>query len=379
MSAIWYIISKQIWYIIFVRYRPIISSPITTMSVLRILFSPSSPWRHRLMAAGNVIASSYFFLMVFCNSYLSLYLILPQVYSNNPGTILFHRRIIYFFAVNVVGNYFLGYRTDSSIKMLKVPYSQRSAKNGFSWTCKKCEVKVPNRCHHCPLCSTCILKRDHHCFFMCTCIGYYNQKYFIMYCFYQFISGLYAAVLILIYMKFLYNVQFTGMTSFITLLPMTFYDWWFEQTVESFHMVLMAIFYGSLVAGFAAGGFFYWQIALIIFGQTTHESKHGIEDYSTSVWEHFKDVFGRWWFVSLFLPLPLPPSGNGVYVKQKKGKLRWLFKSICLDLFALLLRYFVTLSKTNIYGILTKFKLEEYQTSANMFTKDITFFWIKYV
>ena len=269
------------------------------------------------MALTNVIGAGYFILMVVTNFILSMYVVLPAVFSHNPSLVLFHKRMIYFFLLNVLGNYTLGWLSSSSVRNLKV---EKKSKVDFPKTCKKCEERIPNRCHHCPLCNTCVLKRDHHCFFMCTCIGHYNQKYFIMFCFYQFIAGIYAGVLNIAYLRFKYGVVFYGPQTFITLLPTSLHEWWFKGDVYSSQLFLVAVFYGTMLAGFSAGGFFYWQMVLVYFGQTTHEQRCGIDDYSNTLWCNFKDVFGKWWFISLIIPLPLPPSGNGIYRKVIHSK-----------------------------------------------------------
>lgn len=54
---------------------------------------------------------------------------------------------------------------------------------------------LPERSHECKLCERVILKRDHHCYFMTVCIGYFNQKYFIFFCFYMMLGAVYSVVL----------------------------------------------------------------------------------------------------------------------------------------------------------------------------------------
>ena len=179
--------------------------------------------------------------------------------------------------------------------------------------CARCEQESPARAHHCPLCQTCILKRDHHCFFMTVCVGYYNQKYFIMHCFYMMIGTLYGMFLIAIHLKKFYNVTFYGPQTFLTL----FLDTLFKLTTNLYpsvsYVLLILMLYGCLFAGLTAGGLWFWQVQITLSGQTTREALKGCYQFSKSKMLNFTDVFGRFWMFSLFIPLPLPNLSNGHY------------------------------------------------------------------
>ena len=58
--------------------------------------------------------------------------------------------------------------------------------------CKDCFVLTPPRGKHCPLCKHCVLKRDHHCYFVGHCIGFHNQRFFVCFCLYGGLGGLYS-------------------------------------------------------------------------------------------------------------------------------------------------------------------------------------------
>ncbi len=47
--------------------------------------------------------------------------------------------------------------------------------------CRKCNVRKPDRAHHCSTCRRCILRMDHHCPWMNNCIGQFNQKQFLLF------------------------------------------------------------------------------------------------------------------------------------------------------------------------------------------------------
>ena len=51
--------------------------------------------------------------------------------------------------------------------------------DGNERICIKCEMKKPDRTHHCRQCENCTLRMDHHCNWIGNCIGFNNYKYFI--------------------------------------------------------------------------------------------------------------------------------------------------------------------------------------------------------
>ena len=201
----------------------------------------NATWILWTMALTNIVAMCYFILMLCMTTYLGLFCIIPQLYGREHFcSAMFQNGIILFLFINAAGNFTCVMFTDTTLDSLKgLPHKVK--KYGFNRVCKKCQVRVPGRAHHCTLCDTCILKRDHHCFFMCTCIGYHNQKYFIMYCFYQCIAGIYAAFYILIYLRILYNVKLSGITSFIGLLTSTLQSYWVSKSVSFNHITLVVI------------------------------------------------------------------------------------------------------------------------------------------
>ena len=61
-------------------------------------------------------------------------------------------------------------------------------KKGFTRSCGRCQIKKPDRTHHCRQCDRCNLKMDHHCNWIANCVGYNNYKYFFLMVFYGAIS-----------------------------------------------------------------------------------------------------------------------------------------------------------------------------------------------
>ena len=83
--------------------------------------------------------------------------------------------------------------------------------------CIDCDEYVPPRTHHCVLCGGCVLKRDHHCFFTGCCVGFYNQRYFVVFCSFIGLAGTYCA-----YSMLCYFTENVGLVWSDYLVPWTF-------------------------------------------------------------------------------------------------------------------------------------------------------------
>lgn len=134
----------------------------------------------------------------------------PFLYEEKFSADLF----LTFLFVNVVWNLYLIKSTSSKNHYI----NENSSLPDITWQqCVDCVQYTPPRSHHCPLCNVCILKRDHHCFFTGCCIGFYNQRYFIVFCFYVGIGSMYCSYCLVLYAT---NVLDLSLTDF--LIPWTF-------------------------------------------------------------------------------------------------------------------------------------------------------------
>ena len=276
--------------------------------MFNIIKSSQVKVRFKALALLNIIAMGYVLMMTVACSLIAMVDAIPLMFMASPSTALLHRCISFYLLVQVVGNFLLAYRTDSSVRTLR-GYGPEDCE--LRMTCTQCGQHVPRRCHHCPLCNTCILKRDHHCFFMCTCIGYHNQKYFIIFCFYTVLSTIYGCRMGANYMDILYEVRSSHIW-WVYNLPRTIW-YWLTADVRYPQVILAILYHNAIVSLIVSTGFFAWQIYITFKGQTSYEARRGITTHSRTVKENFYDTFGPYWYITLVLPIPLPQCGQGVY------------------------------------------------------------------
>ena len=191
--------------------------------------------RHRIMAAFNICGFFYFAFMIVMTTYLGTFVMVPLLYGPSSSNTFYHLSAIVFLVANTAGNFIIAMLTDSTITKL---YTKSSADEKIiqlreeypeitfiNQKCRICDIRVLPRCHHCILCGICVLKRDHHCFFMCTCIGYHNQKYFIMFCVWQCLAGLYATHIGSLYLTKLYGLKLNSFYNIVSFLPQIIDTW----------------------------------------------------------------------------------------------------------------------------------------------------------
>lgn len=99
------------------------------------------------------------------------------------------------------------YSTNTEISDTSVEEFNKDHKMKFE-RCKRCfVVRVPNT-HHCSKCQHCIMKMDHHCPWINNCVGLFNQKYFILFCYYCLIGCLHATFITSYYCVYLHKEEF---------------------------------------------------------------------------------------------------------------------------------------------------------------------------
>ena len=58
--------------------------------------------------------------------------------------------------------------------------------------CKTCQQYKPFEAHHCSTCHRCIIRMDHHCPWVNNCVAMFNNKYFVLFCFYTALCCLFC-------------------------------------------------------------------------------------------------------------------------------------------------------------------------------------------
>ncbi|XP_011497280.1 PREDICTED: probable palmitoyltransferase ZDHHC24, partial [Ceratosolen solmsi marchali] len=140
--------------------------------------------------ASDIFSVTFLLIIVPLIYWFELWIVLPELYEYGTSPHIFHCCLGSFIMLNVVGNFTYTVLCDTSIRQVLIPTNKGDIKEGWRF-CRICELIGPPRSWHCDICNICIVKRDHHCIFTACCVGHCNQRYFLMFIFYLFISTLY--------------------------------------------------------------------------------------------------------------------------------------------------------------------------------------------
>ena len=315
------------------------------MLVFSLIVRPNVPGYTRILAFLNLFCFFYMLGMTITVTKLSFVYIVPNCYSEDPWTVFVHRVAIAYIFISVVGSFITCVCTDAgAVKKIKTDRENKEKSKGsdrseqrvnvIPWRrqksrattngktpkfvdkipkvstemtktklCGICDKVVPERSHHCVLCEKCIYKRDHHCFFMGVCVGYNNQKYFIFFLLFMGIGTFYGMLLIVQYMSLLFGVTFHGPQTFLSIFFDTIFSLARGKGPSLKFVFLMILMNASLFATMFAFGFLYWQMFVVLRGQTSFECTRGIKTYTKpSKLANFREVFGKWWIMSLCVP-----------------------------------------------------------------------------
>ncbi|ESO05348.1 hypothetical protein HELRODRAFT_77725 [Helobdella robusta] len=162
---------------------------------------------------------------------------------------IYHLVFGHWLLLNIVFNYFKGSFTCPGY-----------TKNDETITiCKKCMMPKPLRAHHCRVCNRCVLKMDHHCPWLNNCVGFYNHRYFFMFCVYMLLGCVYVSVVAYPMFKRHYNIYWSQQ-----LQP--------GRSYLSYHNIIMFEFLLCSTACLALLGMVIWHARLISCGETSIES-----------------------------------------------------------------------------------------------------------
>lgn len=132
--------------------------------------------------------------------------------------------------------------------------------------CKKCIGPKPARTHHCSVCRKCVLKMDHHCPWFDNCIGFYNHRYFFMFCTFITWACIYlSSIGFYYYQSRIYPSKGYNIFSLITK------PWMDNEHISRYHLLSTIEFFIIFSAIFAVGGLASFNFFIISNGTTNIE------------------------------------------------------------------------------------------------------------
>ncbi|XP_033736182.1 palmitoyltransferase ZDHHC22-like [Pecten maximus] len=256
----------------------------------------------------------FFWGMVVSLFFEGQFFLVPMLYWGDTWAMILASVLVWFTlfecTINWMGTYFgqNNYVT-SEIKEEKFPGQEETPPGWIN--CPKCQVDAPPRSHHCRLCNRCVLKRDHHCFFTNSCVGFYNQRFFVMFCIYMVWGNLFA-----LFLQLTYTTQSIPVFSWdgLAYIPMVGLVYFFMGYVSLGQLFLIVHICFCFMC-FCGGVFFLcWQIILAAAGMTSYEAWKGIPWYRRTSLENVRSVFGSIWKIpfQLLFPFRVDQDGNGV-------------------------------------------------------------------
>lgn len=282
----------------------------------------------------NTFSAPVYFLTISGGWYYGVWLVLPWYYKGFSqsflffhqvlGTIICSEMMMNWICIRFVDSSYLDRKTkqEEYTELLESAVRNQTNNNGkskgivlqckyWSWApCLVCKQMRPPRCHHCPLCEKCVLKRDHHCYFAGRCVGFYNQRHFVVFCFWAIVACLYGGLHSFTYMTH-------EMWPHIRLLDLLFPVAIIRAIFGYINLqIAILVFVGNMIAYFAyqSSMFLLDMTSLISRGITQFEEAniHGkkmIVADKRSTEEKIASVFGKYWILNFVIPLHfvLPP------------------------------------------------------------------------
>lgn len=241
-----------------------------------------------------LVTPFYFFFMI-----TLVRVTVVQSYNIGLFKHIFHIILSTFCFINVFGNMLMSITTDSSLKRSEI-------NDGFDF-CIQCKMYRPTKSWHCRRCNVCILRRDHHCVIFSRCIGLYNQRYYVLYLAYLALSLIYSTYYSYYFVAAKFKEHCLLFAIFRMLNPYLRFIVNSPWSLREAYILFLLINVGLIV----------WTGALLIFhlknaltGVTCRDSSRVKLREVGSMWkQNFVSVFGVRWYYAIIWPFansPLP-------------------------------------------------------------------------
>lgn len=215
---------------------------------------------------------------------------LIEIYKPGIAKQCLHIFLCMFCFINVTGNMMMSIYNDGNLKNKRLKPTE-----GGDY-CKLCETYRPPKAWHCKRCNVCIFRRDHHCFFFSRCIGLYNRRYYLLYLAYMNITMIYSSY----YNYYFVSSKFKDLGFFLAVLRILNPVLRFfipEPMATKDLYVLLFLFNVGLIAWSAV--LFRFHMRNTIRGVTAHEHRDPAKNY----WkDNLISVFGRRWYFAIVWP-----------------------------------------------------------------------------
>ncbi|XP_023937859.2 probable palmitoyltransferase ZDHHC24 [Bicyclus anynana] len=255
----------------------------------------------------RILCYSLVFIITPCFFIFQMTVVRPTIVDHyNMGIIKHTLHIICstFCFVNIVGNMIFSIITDTKV---------RASMDADSY-CEVCKIQRPAKAWHCKKCNACILRRDHHCFFFSRCIGLRNQRYYVLYLAYVFISMIYSLYYNYYYVVIKFEDQCMVLSAFRVINP--FLRYVIPELMGIKDLYMMFLFINTSLAIWS-GGLFYFHMMNVVRGLTAHESRKEFGADWVMVKRNFFSVFGVKWYWAVLSPFADSTSPDELDLKHQ--------------------------------------------------------------
>lgn len=237
-----------------------------------------------------------------------------DTYQIGIGKHIFHIVLSLYFFINVAGNMLMSITTETKVE--KSPDYELTGQY-----CSICKLYSPARSWHCRRCNICILKRDHHCYIFSKCIGLNNLRYYTLYLVHLAVSMFYSTYYTYYFVSMKFEKDGVALFAFRIVNPFLRYlanDPWSVRDLY----VLFLFMNTSLI---------FWSLCLLRYlynnlkiGVTAYEARDKTlcDKYKSDFKTNVLNVFGEKWYLTFLWPFVDSPLPNGTHYRGVLNKVK---------------------------------------------------------